>query len=337
MATFNATDSNFITSAAWIIQGTALATNRVGAYINGKFNGTSLSVNVTADNTRKLGYQIDDTAHQEVTLANNTSTISLASGLSAGEHKFSIFYTQRGDNVGNRFDGFDVKVNSITCDSLVAPLTPASKTLYLYGDSIFSSYAGGSHPDSISMALREGLRPLWKVSSFAIGGTGWLNTGGGGMLDIRTHWKTAWSGQAYSNPEPTAAYICMGTNDRSQTDAAVQSAVESTLTDMLTTWSNTRLILQTPWEGIKRTAVIAGHTAINNSRVSLVDLELEYSRGLGASADDYYSPDDVHPNYKSLLGIVSRMGLELGNHTTIPTPSPNISGALTATGTFTYV
>jgi lysophospholipase L1-like esterase len=337
MPTFNATDSNFSRSEAWITQGTSLASNRVGSYIVGRFTGTSLTASVNADNTRVVSFQIDDAPFGLQTLSSGVNTISLGIGLAAGNHKFGLYYDFRGTNAGNRFDGPDVTVNSFTCDALIAE-TRSSNRLYLFGDSIYTSYLASTHVDSVSMALREGLRPLWHVSSFAIGGTGWQNTGGGSMPPIGTHWNTAWTGQDYtSRPSPDAVYVCMGTNDGGHTDAIVQTNAQNTLTAMLTAWPSAKILLQTPWGGIKRTQVIAAHTAINNPRLILIDNGTEYNRGITTGANDYYSPDDVHPNLKALLGIVTRMGLDLGLNTGVGGSGGTNSGALTATGTFTYV
>lgn len=338
MPTFNATDSNLNRSEAWVITGSGLTlgTNRVGSYVSGIFTGTSITASVNADNTRVVASQVDDNPHVTQVLASGANTVTIGTGLATGTHKFKFFYNGRGANAGNRFDGPDVTLNSITCDALSAPLPKAPKRLYMFGDSIFALYQGANHADSISLSITEGLRPIWDVSSFAIGGTGWVNVGGGSMPIIGTHWNTAWTGTSYTFPAPDAVYICMGTNDGGHTDTAVQNNAVSTLNAMLTRWPSAKILLMTPWGGIKRTAVISAHGAVNSPRVILIDNSTEYNRGLTPGANDYYSNDDVHPNLQALPGIISRMGYDLGVYTA-PAGSQQAAGTINATGTFTYV
>jgi hypothetical protein len=98
----------------------------------------------------------------------------------------------------------------------------------------------------------------------------------------------------------------LGTNDGGATDAALQSAVASTIGSMLTDFPVATFFVQIPIGGIKRSAISAGALSLGSTRVKVIDCGTYLQRGLSAGADTYYSSDAVHPSPRALQAYTAR-------------------------------
>jgi hypothetical protein len=310
MAVFTGTDALLRRTHNWNVSGSTIGTNRVGATVYALFQGATISATMTADAPRVVGWQINDSPFQYRTLANGSTTFSLATGLPAGNHRLRLFYDGRGTVATNRWDGRDVALVSLDTGSLTALPTAPTKNLFIFGDSIMEASRDtglDTHANSPSMAIYEALNDQYQVTNYSLGGTGYLSTGANSLVPLSGSRNLAWSGTSFTaRPDPDVVLITMGTNDGGSTDAALQSAVASTIGSMLTDFATATFFIQIPIGGIKRSAISAGALSLGSTRVKVIDCGTYLQRGLSAGADTYYSSDAVHPSPRALQAYTAR-------------------------------
>lgn len=311
MAVFTGTDTNLRRAHNWNVSGTTIGTNRVGGTVYALFEGATISASVSADGARIVGWQIDDTPFQYRTLANGANNFTVATGLAAGQHRLRFFYDGRGASSSvNRWNGADISLVSLTTDTLSPYPTPPTKNLFIFGDSIMESSRDtgvDTHANSPSMAITEALWDQYQVTSYSLGGTGYLSTGASSLVPLSGSKNLAWAGASFTDrPSPNIVVITMGTNDSGAADVDLTASVASTVGAMLTDFPLATFFVQIPISGIKRSAITAGVTSLGSTRVKLIDCGTLLQRGLSAGANTYYSSDATHPSAVALQAYTSR-------------------------------
>ena len=193
--------------------------------------------------------------------------------------------------------------------TLSAP-TVRPKRAMLFGDSYLQAYFGQtvSGPYYTYIDFTRSLGPQLafgfnaEMGQQGIGGSGWVQPGGDGYFPAFPGW---WNQYDSTHPRvfPTLDYlfICHGINDHSQTPAAVQSAVMTTLPAMRTALPGTTIFVVIPPNGCQRAAITAGFAAGADGNMHLIDVgnELVSAVPLNAAGTDFVKA----PTYASLDGI----------------------------------
>lgn len=319
LTTYAVNDSNLIWSPYnWEFSGSTWAqSNNPGAYCKVSFNGTTLKLLVSVAQLVTQGlssgdyptirYCIDNKTTTDLQLTSSSATITLASGLSSGNHTAQIWFIRTNYN-NDRWttSGYNsVRVTGFQSDGTLISQSSQSKKIAILGDSITegclitaNSVAGQDAMLSFSHLIGTGLNSEFGVIGF--GGQGWTLTGSGSTPTFPNAWNLYRSGVSRSfSPTPDYAIVVHGTND------AINSVSDSTITNAVSAWiasaraamPSTKIFIVVPPGGFKASAISQGVTNAGDAATYLINLGIEAQRGNTAFAlgGSIYSTDGIHP------------------------------------------
>jgi lysophospholipase L1-like esterase len=297
-----------------------------GAYLKFGFTGTQLALEIdtsslsglTTANYPKLRVSIDNAVTTDHQLPASGKNLLLASGLSSGSHTALIYYAFDSDTADKWTNPYEcVKITNLGVDAggalEAASGTIALKTrkVILYGDSITrGNNSTGTSGNQLTKGdawwifgrfLAEALDA--EVGIVGYGGQGYVAAGASNVPALGTAWDdysnglTRLDGSGLFTPVPFAVISCHGTNDRGQTDGAVQSAVEARIAAWRTAAGADAWIFICDNPGRwKASALAAAVAAAGDSKCEYIPVPASIANGLGNSGANLNTLDGLHPN-----------------------------------------
>ncbi len=315
--------ANAYSPLQWRITSAAAVATTLGSEMNFTFTGTSCAVGLDLSHWSSassgypvLAYTIDDGPQTQVQLTSGQTSLTIASGKSAGTHTAKLTYIIANNTSMSRWtdDGSgggppcSLRITGITVDSgcTVASSAAYSNLLLLLGDSISEcdftfadSFLTGDPRTDYSYNIGESIG--YVTSRITYSGTGYTATASDGVPPVGTHWKNFDS--IHARPISSVAssiklvVIVHGVNDISASSGAVQTAAQALYADLLSELPEATILVYVPFGQAIAATIASAVTAIANSRVKLRNLGSAYSTGLTNSGSaTYQSVDGTHPN-----------------------------------------
>lgn len=243
-----------------------------GAYRRGVFTGTSLSVTFDLTQLQAAGstdypyyvVSVDGGAFvrfQVPTSGSSSVVVSVASGLAAGAHSYQFmheYWVGAGRYTSDAFSAIRILAITPSGGGVSQPATVLPKKMLLYGDSLsegwnaLAIFPAGTPPGSASSSYVQVLAHdlSCELGAVANEGQGWLAPTD--VPGLATAWPNYISGvsrltSSLLSPAPDYIVTEMGTNDGSQTDAAVRAAVTATMTAFRTAAPLAKLVIVLPF------------------------------------------------------------------------------------------
>jgi lysophospholipase L1-like esterase len=359
--TISVTDSNLVAGCTpynWIVSGSSLWTVHTPAGLQFSFSGTDLVMNIdvsamsgyTSTAYPVIVYSIDNGAFTQVQLTSAMTSITLATGLSAGTHTVDVWQTKTA-STGNNWtptNGLRITSFSVSPGGTTVSRTLSSRRILIYGDSITRGRGmddtvlpggNGLHAWSMGLAASVGSRP----GIVGISGQGWTNIGAGSEPDFEDAWDFVKTGTSrlssgLLSPMPDMIAICHGTNDSLASDAAVTAAVTSTLNQIRAAAPDVPIFVIVPFGQIKVSAITAGvtasagtltpeslwestvYTGATDTKMYMIDLGANASLGITGPTGTatQQSTDKLHPNEVTVNQIAARVAACIGYLTAEP-------------------
>lgn len=213
-----------------------------GAAIATRFSGTQLQATFNDTGQEWLEVTVDDTALPPIHLTGGTQTVTLATGLAAGEHDVVVAKRTEAFFGTVRFDGF--------VGATIIPTPRATRQIELIGDSITAGYGVlGAEPCMFNQAT-EAEPHAWAAfaahdlgaahTSLAYSGIGMAINGDGTSVNtMPMRYGRAFADQPSSiwtfQDRPDVVVIALGTNDFSRGDPGVayEDAFVAFITDQV--------------------------------------------------------------------------------------------------------
>lgn len=278
----------------------------VGASGSIKLNVNTASLNgLTAGACPTIAWSIDGGAEQTSLLAYNASAtqITLASSMSAGTYEVflyhrSVYITQQGDYWTTPSNRVQVTGLELSAGASLETLTPSSKTMIVFGDSITEGDLSVSGTRSASSQNANQVYGWYLAKAL------------GAEVGIRGFYGETWSSWSklynYANgksmlvggefpSQPNYVLINMGENGGSDS-----STITTDLAALRVMAPNAIIFLNVPFSGTGRAAISA---ATLPSNAYLIDLALPWT----SSGDTWWSYDGQHPNARGHAEIGARL------------------------------
>jgi lysophospholipase L1-like esterase len=351
---YNVGESNiFFSPANWVKNGTSWAqTVNPGAYMKFKFNGTGLSVDIdvsvlraagiTSTNFPKVAYRVDGGSYSSVQLsdASDTLTVTVASGLSLGEHTAEFYLAGVGGNDRWSTPTNHLRVTGITVagGTLSVP-TLRSKRWLIFGDSISYGVNALGTTESYSVANKDATK-AWgillaealdaEVGIVGFVGQGW-DAGGGGSTGVpefhvaggNNTWDEIYSGQARSFAGIDRVFVNHGTND-GDSASVIEADVEDFLADFRAANPNTWLVIVLPFDhsNSNKTPITDGfndyRSSTGDGRVVLIEANPAADVCQEMDAETYpngvtYTSDSMHPNTAGNIALADLLEADFGS------------------------
>lgn len=321
----------------WTTRNTYLESNNSGAYLKIKFTGDSLTLTqdfshltgaaVTAANFPIIRWSIDNGIWNTRLLVSTDTTLTLATGLTAGTHTCFLWVNSLSFGIDRwttplsavRFNYFDVSAGNqfLQADSLTG-------RAIFFGDSItegISVNAGTNATHSASQAFSAMFGDALQVEygQIGFGFLGW-NATGAGVPAFPSSWNLQMAGVNRSfSPAPDMVFVNLGTNDNNDTN--VQNAITGWLPQARAAFgSATKIFIIIPFgryvvTGIQN-AFNAYKLANPGDNIYLIDLGSAASVGLtNGSTTNQYSGDGKHPNFHANTRLVGMLATEINKST----------------------
>ena len=323
MTTIDPNDPNILYSPYnWLVGPSSAKTANAGAYLRTCIAGAPSSLSATFNmasmnvvDPSHVGFRVDGGSWQIQPCAASI-TIALPTDNTWGTHHVEMVMVSARTG-GTRWaspQDTAVVFTGFTSPSAVSTRIARTRNLVgmVIGDSItegIKTRTGTTGTAASGSSLLAWAYPLGENLGAEIGVVGWsgqgiVNGGGGGVPNFNAAVPYLWSGQARDLTSPRAPdfVAChIGTNDGSQTDAAVTAGSRDMFNYLLANTPTTTPILVFPgWLQTKVLAIAAGIAACSApGRVSLVD-----TTGWWSTVD---SSDNLHPfGYINLSDLAPR-------------------------------
>lgn len=322
-------DANFYTSPYnWFKSGSSyVQTNCTGAYCQLRFSGTAVkttfdvtpmtSNSVSAGNYPIIRYSIDNGAWTSLTLTSATAQVTMATGLTAGNHRLDIQVTNTSYNVDRwNVPQSVVKITQFVIDGGSSSLAPVTKgrNILLFGDSlgegsgaITSGVTDQQYSYLVQLARARGA----DYGNCSFSGGGWLFTSSSTtnppLYNVSTpsnsKWDKYWAGQTrlvggLLSPAPDEIWISIGTNDaKNSTD--LTTAVSPLLTDLRTAAPNAQITVVIPFGQYASSQITSGFNSYQSTRdfrCYLLDPGTALQASLTAAGGTQDSLDGTHAN-----------------------------------------
>ncbi|MEO8797440.1 MAG: GDSL-type esterase/lipase family protein, partial [Polyangiaceae bacterium] len=312
--------------------------NNTGCYIDTAFSGTGIaaSFDLTRNTSTlpQISWSIDGGAiSSPVSIA---STVTIASGLSAGNHTLRLYTKSMGDPNNERwnppivdavyFVGF-----AVTGGTIALPPVSTKKRIQYFGDSITeglwiygappntpADFADG--PNAWPAQIARGLGCDWRQTAF--GGTGLAAGGTGNAPAAGNSLGYVYAGTPDDNEQPDIVVLNYGANDISVPPATYLTAVGAYLTAVRAKYPSATIVQVRAYGGAQEFVTLAALRAFapGDGNTLYVD-----TSGYGLVSGDYNAG---HPNVTGTTKIVTQLQPTLSN---ILTPTTTWISFLSAT------
>lgn len=298
---------------------TSSITNNNHAYIKMAFTGTTLKVttsvaslvaaSVTAGLYPTLYYVIDAGALQSTQLTSSSATVTLATGLTVGNHRLRLWW-QTNSNAYDMwvtpsmcftFTGFvlDAAASTITAFN---EITQETKRALFYGDSItqgFSKSSVSHYPNIVGHAIGAEVGVVgWSGQAWNIAG----QTNPPSFATSPGTWNQLWDGVSRSfSPEPDYVFVNEGTNGTPST-----ASITSWITSFRSSCPNAWLFVIIPFGQYNASLIYQGVSDYmvshkSEAKIKVIDLGINNSYGLDATSrangvPTWLTADGLHPN-----------------------------------------
>ncbi|MDQ3459175.1 MAG: GDSL-type esterase/lipase family protein [Deinococcota bacterium] len=304
----------------WRDGGGFAESNTPGAYLKAGFSGASLKLNVdvsqlageAAGNYPSLRAVIDGVASDHSLGAGQTQ-VTLASGLSGGDHSLELHFVNVRDRVDRwftpknalRIGGFELASGARLSP---APLRP--KRLLVFGDSITEGRLIGddeTHDATLTYIQGTAADLDAEVSIVAFGGQGY-RAGGIGNVPAFSVASSHYLAQSDLSllPQPDYILIAHGRNDLKESDRVIAGEVKATLDRLRSMAPEAALLVMVPFAGTKRAAITGGFEGYQTSadaKAYLIDLGSEGEAILASHSHDGTHPDET--GHRLLAGALT--------------------------------
>jgi hypothetical protein len=347
--TIPVTDANFKAGCSpynWYNNGTCAETNNSGASLSLSVVSPSGTNIILALDTSPLSgagsgsypylrYRIGNAAWTSTQLTSGQTTLTLASGLSAGTYDveiqvYAFDYTMNRWNPGSTPYGV-VRVTGLTVTSdcsLGTPSVPANNVLVL-SDSIgegllVNLLASPEHDAFLAFGSYYAAARNARAGNVCFGGIGlYLNSSYGEPAvyppgsPLSASWQFYHSGASRLvsgalSPVPSEILIVLGTNDalNGVSDANVQASIQGLIGALRAAAPAVKISVGVPFGGFKRAALTAGFTAAADANSRLIDLGTTFQNGLAGpqGTPTWRAPSDgIHMDVRSQGEAAARM------------------------------
>lgn len=296
------TDANmFFSPYNWKKSGSTYAqTNNAGAYFKTKFTGTSCTLNVdvspiggtSAGDFPVIEWKVDAGSWQRVQLTSTTTTISLATGLSAGTHSLEVHCVGTGYAEDLWIAPVMVlRVTGLTIDAGATTAAPTLRTkrMFVVGDSHLAGLELLGTPANLANsnarlaygALIAGSLDA-EYGSVGFSSQGYTQGGTGSVPALTSAWDLYWSGNsrlvsAKLSPIPDYVFSGHGHNDSGGSSGTVSTAVATFISGIRAAVnSTTPIFICSPPNHGAMVGISGGVTAAADSFAMLVDTGVNY-------------------------------------------------------------
>lgn len=317
----------FFSPYNWYKNGsTSARTSTPGAYLNFKISGTT-SVALGIDSSGQSGnspntaviWSIDGGPVSSATLADNASSLSLATGMDSSLTHSVAFRLESNNAASGLWSGVPVtrlEITGIDLDSGGAVSLPdnlLSDSMMVFSDSIGIYNVDGGTKQCFSAIIPYGLACEFGVIGY--GSQAWTNGGDGGVPalftpgnDTASSWNKYYASLSRLSsglfvPSPKYILISMGTNDFLGSKSGVNLACAGLLAALRIAAPGAKLILMVPWSQYELSALTSGfntyQAAMPDSNCILVNSGAIAALGLNGGLTHpatFSSSDGVHPN-----------------------------------------
>ena len=307
----------------WFISGATYAqSNYSGSYVAFSFTGTSLALGISqaATGTQYIRWSIDNQTYLTALVANGSTNLSLASGLTAGTHTVKVYCKGYGstDRWTAPQPAESLRITSYIVDqtaAISAPPVIKPNTIAIFGDSIVEGYGADrtqTGPPS-NDAVFNWVPPIGEalnaeVGAIGLGGQGYASAGAGNVPAFNTAYQYYFGTQSrltagVLSPAPTYVLLEHGVNG-----SYVQADVVAALTNLRTIAPTAILIQMAPFGGQNNTLLLGyfnAYKAANPSDTNcfFIDLGVTIADGLrgsgfqvGPDGGTKAAADGLHPS-----------------------------------------